>query len=209
VPSGALAITANVTVTGQSTAGYVSLGPTMTSNPTTSTLNVPRGDTRANNVTVALKNGRLDAVWKGSGTSTAHVILDVTGYFVAGGGGATFVPIDPVRVLDSRAANGLSGAFKAAAPRTFPSAGRGTVPVDAVALTGNLTITDQTAAGYLSLGPTMTGSPATSTLNVPTGDVRANGVVVMVGAVGTNGVVYMAGGGATANVILDATGYWR
>jgi spore germination protein YaaH len=208
VPANAEAVTANLVVVGQSAAGYASLGPTMTGSPSTSTLNVPKGDVRANNVTVKLNAGKLDAVWKSSSSGTAHLVLDVTGYFVAGSGGATFVAIDPVRVLDSRVANGLSGAFSSGAPRTFPSAGRGTVPVDAVAISGNLTVTGQTVSGYVSLGPTMTGSPSTSTLNVPKGDVRANGVTTKLGSLGTNGAVYVGGSGAT-HLVMDLTGYWR
>ena len=45
VPSDALAVTANLTVTGHTSSGYASLGPTMTADPTTSTINVTHGQT--------------------------------------------------------------------------------------------------------------------------------------------------------------------
>ncbi len=54
VPGTAVAITGNLTVTTQSKSGFVFLGPTAAPNPSSSTLNFPVGDTRANAVTVGL-----------------------------------------------------------------------------------------------------------------------------------------------------------
>ena len=84
VPSNAVAVTGNLTVTGQTSAGFVSLTPTPTNNPTTSTLNFPLGDNRANGVTVALSGtGGLSATFVGSsGGATTDLLFDVTGYFV-------------------------------------------------------------------------------------------------------------------------------
>ena len=49
------------------------------------------------------------------------------------------------------------------------------VPVDAIAVTGNLTVTGQTAAGYFSLTTLPNNAPATSTLNFPLGDTGRTG----------------------------------
>ena len=57
------------------------------------------------------------------------------------------------------------------------------IPTNAVAVTGNLTVTGQTKAGYIVLAPAAGG--ATSTLNFPVGDTRANGVTVALGTGGT------------------------
>ena len=57
VPAGATAVTGNLTVTGQTSSGYLYIGPMPTNNPTSSTLNFPVGDDRANGVTVALGPG--------------------------------------------------------------------------------------------------------------------------------------------------------
>ena len=59
VDSGAIAVTGNLTVTGQSKSGYVALTLDSESTPTTSTINFPVGDDRANGVTVPL-NGDGD-----------------------------------------------------------------------------------------------------------------------------------------------------
>jgi outer membrane protein assembly factor BamB len=83
VPSNATAVTGNLTVTGQTSLGYLFLGPDAINNPTSSTLNFPAGDDRANGVTVALGSGgtlSVTFVAPTSGQST-HVVFDVTGYF--------------------------------------------------------------------------------------------------------------------------------
>jgi hypothetical protein len=206
VPSSAVAVTGNLTVTQQSAAGYVYLGPEATASPTSSTLNFPLGDNRANNVTVALGGGTLSATYVGSGT--AHLVFDVTGYFLTDGSGARYVPLTPSRLLDTRVGNGLSGPFAVSSPRTFQAGGRGGVPGTAVGVTGNLTVTGQTYAGYAYLGPSPEVSPTTSTLNFPVGDSRANGVTMPLGTGGTLSGTYLAPSGAT-HLIFDVTGYFR
>ena len=81
----------------------VTIPPSLTSGsqPETSTINFPLGDTRANGVTVALgTGGKLDAMyWSSTATDTVNIIFDVTGYFANDATGATFHAISPrVRV---------------------------------------------------------------------------------------------------------------
>jgi hypothetical protein len=206
VPADAIAITGNLTVTGSTTSGYVTLGPITGPTPATSTINVPKGDTRANGVVVPLdRAGKLEAVFVG-GSGSAHLLLDVTGYFVAGDGGARYVSTTPVRALDTRATTPLADSV----PRAIELGGRTingvTIPDDAVAVTGNLTVVGQTAKGYLALTPTAQSTPTTSTLNFPAGDVRANNATVPLGANGKVWVVYRGSGSADA--LLDITGYF-
>jgi hypothetical protein len=161
-------------------------------------------------VTVKLSgSGSLAAVWKGSAGSTTHLVFDVTGYFTNDATGATYVPLDPARLLDTRSGNGLSGVYKSGTVRPFATAGRGTIPVDATAVTGNLTITRQSSAGYVSLGPTMTSKPSTSTLNAPRGDNRANGVTVKLSGTGKLAAVWKGSSGSSAHLVFDVTGYYR
>ena len=140
-----------------------------------------------------------------SPASAAAVTIDRTAPPVSG---ATYHALVPTRLLDTRSGNGLSGAFSASVARTFQVAGRGGVPANAVGVTGNLTVTGQTAGGYLFLGPVATRTPASSTLNFPLGDTRANGVTVALGASGTLSITYVAGAGRRAQVIFDVTGYF-
>src|SRR5665811_730024 len=211
VPTNAVAVTGNLTVTGQTAAGYLYLGPVAMNNPTSSTLNFPLGDNRANGVTVALSaEGTLSATYVASTLGpTTQVIFDVTGYFVPNMTGATYVPLTPARILDTRSGTGLAGAFSSHVARTFGVIGRGKVPAGAVAVTGNLTVTGQRAAGYLYLGPVAMNNPTSSTLNFPLGDNRANGVTVALGAKGTLSATYVASTlGPTTQVIFDVTGYF-
>ena len=106
----------------------------------------------------------------------------MTGYFVPDSSGATYVALTPARILDTRNGTGLSGPFSSHAARTFQVAGHGGVPSNAIAVTGNLTVTGQTSNGYLFLGPVAMNNPTSSTLNFPVGDDRANGVTVALGA---------------------------
>jgi hypothetical protein len=152
----------------------------------------------------------LSFVYVAHGGATADVILDVTGYFVADASGATYVVISPTRLVDSRTSKGGLTKLSANHHQTVTFSG-GPIPTDALALTGNLTVTNQTAAGYFSLTTDPNDAPLTSTLNFPVGDNRANGVTVPLNTSGptpTLSFVYVAHGGATADVILDVTGYF-
>ena len=228
IPDNAVAVTGNLTVTDQTSFGYFSLTPTKpTGVPSTSTLNFPTGDNRANAVIVPLgDDGTHGVIWITyeaiSHSATADVVFDVTGYFVNNSSGATYVPVTPNRLVDSRPGAGQAGLTAQLAyntPVSFEVTGRHpgdatiNIPDSAVAVTGNLTVTDQTSFGYLSLTPTQpSGVPATSTLNFPTGDNRANAVVVPLGSGGTHRVIWITyeavSPTATADVVFDVTGYF-
>jgi hypothetical protein len=209
VPADALAVTGNLTITGQTTNGYAYIGPDSTGNPTSSSVNAPALDNRANNVVVALDStGSLSVVFVGPNGSKAHLVFDVTGYFTKSGGW-TYVPATPTRLLDSRSGNGASGVFTSHVPRGFGVIDRGPVPHGALAVTGNLTVTSQTAKGFGFAAPSTTANPGSSTINFPVGDNRANGVSLQLSSTGTLSIVYVAGGGATTHFIFDVTGYYH
>jgi glucose/arabinose dehydrogenase len=208
VPANAVAVTGNVTVTAQTGTGWVTVTPTPGAN-TSSTLNFPVGDDRANNVTIALgPTGSLSALYSSSPGRTTHLTFDVTGYFLASTAGGTYAPLGPVRSVDTRAGTGLSGTFETDVPRTWPVAGLNGIPSDAVAITGNVTVTGQTSAGFLSVTPDPVASPATSTLNFPIGDTRANGLTVALGASGTLSATFQGAPGSSTHLVFDVTGYY-
>ena len=99
--------------------------------------------------------------------------------------------ITPTRVLDTRINLGLSGASHTDIARDLQVTDGVTIPNDAVAVTGNVTITGQTKSGYVVLAPAAGGT--TSTINFPLGDTRANGVTVALSGSGTLNVVYRSG----------------
>jgi uncharacterized membrane protein YoaK (UPF0700 family) len=210
VPANATAVTGNVTVTGQTSGGFLSIGPVAQNNPTSSTLNFPVGDDRANAVTVALGTGGTLSVTYAASTlgPTAQVIFDVTGFFTPDASGALFVPLTPTRILDSRDHTGGLGIFSSHVAQSFTVTGHGGVPSNAIAITGNLTVTQQTSGGFLSVGPVAQNNPTSSTLNFPVGDDRANAVTVALGTGGTLSVTYVSDPGATSHVVFDVTGYF-
>jgi len=210
VPSGAVAVTGNLVAVDPNSGGYLALGPTVSATPNASSLNTKAGDTRGASVTMPLDgSGQLALVWKGTPGSRTHVVFDVTGYFTTSGAGATFFPIDASRVLDTRFANGLAGPFGSKVVRAVQANGRGAVPLDAVAVTGGAAVITPSSSGWLIVGPG--GSPlgTTATINVPKGDIRANGFTSRAGAGGTLNMVFQGSPGASANVALDLTGYYR
>ena len=209
IPGDAVAITGNVTIVNQTAGGYMAITPTPDNNPPTSSLNFPAGDVRGNNVTSPLSaGGAVSLVYKAPSGAKTDFVLDVTGYFLENNAGATYYALDPVRLVDSRVANGLAGPVPSHTVKTFDIAGRGGVPANATAITGNLAIVNQTGGGYAALGPAVTDNPPTSTINFPAGDVRGNGVTVALAGDGSLSFVYIAPTGKTTDVVVDVTGYY-
>jgi Subtilase family len=80
VPTGTKAVSVNVTVTAPSATGNLKLYAAGAPAPSASTLNYVGGQTRANNAVAPLNTSGQTAVLC-SPTGTAHVIVDVNGYF--------------------------------------------------------------------------------------------------------------------------------
>jgi hypothetical protein len=82
IPLTAKAISVNVTVTGPTSIGFLTLFPGGTAAPLASTINFRAGQTRANNAIVPLGAGGTMSVFDGQASGgTTHFILDVNGYF--------------------------------------------------------------------------------------------------------------------------------
>jgi hypothetical protein len=123
---------------------------------------------------------------------------------------STYHPVPPVRLLDSRYANGLSGKFTAGVPRPFQVTGRGgssNVPAGATAVTANVTIVNSSATSSVYLGPDPLPNPPTFTINFNKGQVTAYGSTIALSSSGSISVTYMAGSGTT-DLVVDVTGYF-
>jgi hypothetical protein len=181
-----------------------------TSRPAVSTINLPVGDTRANGLTIRLDTiGRASLVYIGGdpGVDTAHLIFDVTGYYRAGTAGLHFYPVVPRRIFDTRANN--PPALNAGVARAIPVLGPGTIPDDVVAVATNVTVVGPTAAGYLSITTLYTTNPATSTINFPVADIRANNTLNSLDPTGRMRAIYKASNGSTTHLVVDLAGYFR
>ncbi|GAA1881135.1 hypothetical protein [Lapillicoccus jejuensis] len=142
-----------------------------------------------------------------SGTGPAPAATAVTGAVTAPAPG-TYVPITPVRALDTRVAVGI--------PTRTPVPGGGIVPVDTTRVAGlpatgvgavvvTLTVTAPQAAGYLTAWADDEDMPATSSLNWAPQQTVANTAVVRVGQDGR--LLLESGSAAPAHLVVDVEGY--
>ncbi len=203
--SGVAAVTLNVTVTDPTAPGYLTAHPSGVARPNASNVNFERGATVANAVTVAPgADGRV--VLYASGPT--HVIVDVSGYFTAGG----IESVAPARLADTRTGRAtVDGTHSGRGPVT-PTArldvqvtGRGGVPAGATAVALNVTVTGPNSNGYLTVYPTGSTRPTASNVNFVKGQTVANSVVAKVG---TGGKVTVYGSAQRAHVIVDVAGYF-
>ena len=209
IPSDAKAVTGNVTVVNASSSWAVYLGPDPLSNPPTSTLNFNKGDIVANGLTVGLgSGGTLSATFMSFASDTTDLVFDVTGYFTRDLTGTTYHPVTAARLLDTRVGNGLSAKLAANAPATFQVTGRGGVPSNATAVSGNVTVVNSTFSWAVYVGPDPLANPPTSTINFNNGEIRANNLTVKLGATGSLSATYMSFNGNTTDLVFDVTGYY-
>ncbi len=124
---------------------------------------------------------------------------------------ASFYTVTPCRLVDTRDAPGpFSGpALTSGAGRTFVLAGRCGIPSTAAVLAANVTVTEPTAPGFLTIYPADAVRPLASNVNYSAGQTRANNAQLKL-APGGDVVVYCEqSGGGTAHVFIDVTGYYQ
>ncbi len=130
-----------------------------------------------------------------------------------------FHSVTPCRIVDTRnPANTVGGgsgtggpALTNTASRDFPIQGQCGVPSGAKAAVLNVTITQPTQEGHLTLWPSGTTKPLVSTLNFVAGEPAiANGAIVPL-STNVNDLSVQPGLAATGTVhlILDVTGYFQ
>ena len=217
VPDGAAAVVVNVTVTGTTGNGYLTVFPTQAvagPPPLASNLNWTAGSTVPNLVEVAIGvNGRI-SIFNGPG-SAAHVIVDVEGYVsmptATPGRDGRFVPTVPARVLDTRTgpapANAGLGPVPGGTSINVKVLGAGGVPASGVgAVVINVTVTGPTSEGFLTVYPAgVPQPPLASNLNFSAGQTVPNRVIVKVGA---NGAISIYNGYGFAHVVVDVNGWF-
>ena len=115
--------------------------------------------------------------------------------------------LSPARILDTRdGTGGVAGPVGPGAAVSVLVAGKGGVPASgASAVVMNVTVTQPTAAGFLTLFPNGTSLPLASNLGFTPGQNVPNLVVVKLGADGRVGTYNSAG---TTHVIFDVAGWF-
>jgi FlgD Ig-like domain len=139
------------------------------------------------------------------GTAPATGTVTITAASTMGMTSGGMVSLSPARVLDTRSNGGKLGAGES---RSVQVTGVGGVPASGVsAVVLNVTVTETTAGGYLTVSPTGTARPTASNLNWSSGGTTIPNAVTV--KVGTGGKVdlYQSGPG-TAQVIVDVAGYY-
>jgi uncharacterized delta-60 repeat protein len=211
IPAGqAAAVVLNVTASGPTTAGNLTVFPNGAAAPATSNVNFVAGRGVTNQVTVRV-GAAGSVVVRNNSAGTVGLLVDVLGYYRAGAATApgTFAGLTPRRILDTR--NGV-GAPAAAIPASgvlaLTVAGAGGVPATgASAVVLNLTVTRPAVAGFVVAYPDGAAQPSTSAINFVAGQTIPNQVTVQLGP---NGKVNLANRSAgTVHLIADVMGYYR
>jgi subtilase family serine protease len=198
----------NVTAVSPTASGFLTAYPDATTRPASSNLNWLAGQIVPNLLTLPVgANGKVD-LYNGS-TGTVHFVADVFGYFSTSTGGATYTPVGPARILDTRSHIGVSTTtpVKADTAVSVQVAGAGGVPATgASAVVLNVTATAPTASGYLTAYPSGSTRPTASNINWVKGETRPNLVVVPIGAGGK--VNLYNGSAGTVHFVADVFGYY-
>jgi hypothetical protein len=158
VPATASAVVVNITAAG-SAASYLTAYPSGATRPLASSLNFAPGQTIGNRSVVGVgTDGQID-LYNHAGNATVDV--DVDGYFSGGstGTGSVFVPINPVRVTDTRIpTNGSPIASGTSESFDLATTGSG-IPATATAVAANFTVVPGASAGFITVYPTADTTP--------------------------------------------------
>jgi hypothetical protein len=204
--SGVSAVAVNVTATNATAASYLVVHRKAPGFPLTSNVNFVPGRDVANLAIVdvdpatgmiSIKNER----------GTVDVVVDVVGWYdTAGTTGSVFRPVSPTRILNTRGI-GMGAGFT----YLYSLPGRGPIPISgATAVVMNVTATDQTYGGFLTIWPDDQPRPDTSTINWEANRTVAN--LTMQRLPSTPG--YLTGVHLAPtqfglmNLLLDVTGYF-
>lgn len=207
-----LAVAVNVTVVQPTTRGHARVFGSGETEIVSSLVNFGVGETVPNSSIVRPgANGKL-AVRLVGDPGTAHVLIDVFGFFSTssyGQRGARLIPVTPTRRYDSRDTQqplGRDGQVK------LEMLNRNGIPFDPavrgvlVNVTGVNTL-PQSAQTFISVLPTPPAGgtrPSTSNLNLRPGQVKPNTTLV---PVGPDGAIHLFNANGAAHVVVDVLGY--
>jgi hypothetical protein len=204
--SGVSSVVLNVTVVDARGAGFVTVWPSGEGRPNASNVNFVSGQTIPNSVIAKVGSDGSISIFA---SATAHLLVDVSGWFAAAGG---FTGLSPARILDSRSANATvdgsssgGGVLAANSETRLPVLGRGGVPATGVdSVVFNVTAVDARGSGYMTVWPTGESRPNASNLNFVGGQTIAN---LVIGKVGADGSVSTFSSAST-HVIVDVAGWF-
>ncbi|MDQ3895654.1 MAG: N-acetylmuramoyl-L-alanine amidase [Actinomycetota bacterium] len=205
--SGVTAVALNMTVTNASgPASYLTVWPKGESRPFASNLNFSAGVSVPNLVIASVGADGSVSIYNNRGT--VDVVADVQGWYSnVAGSGSSYVPVNPARVLDTRAGPGTAAPVGPGGVVQLHVAGTGGVPTTGVtAVVLNMTVDRATGPeSYLTVWPSGATMPTASNLNFSAGPASTNLVIAQVGADGNVAIYNNVG---STDVIADVEGWF-
>ena len=204
VPSDAVAVALNVTLTEQTEPTYLTVYPTPADPaigpPLVSNVNAVAGEHRANLVFVRVGDARRVRVYNPAGR--AQVVADVVGY-VSPNALGRFLPVTPYRVLDTRYGTGAATIAKIGAREAIdvpvPFA-----PANATAAVVNVTVTDPTSATWVAAYQGHGAWGGTSTVNTTGAETSANLAIV---PLADDRTIRLQNANGASNLLADVQGF--
>ncbi|MER6781745.1 MULTISPECIES: PKD domain-containing protein [unclassified Streptomyces] len=193
IPADATAVAFNLTGTGSTENAHVIAYPEADKRPATSNLNLEPGKDKSNQAIVPV--GPDGTITLYTNTGSTHLVLDAVGYY-AKDAKALFTPVVPQRLADTRS----TGKLAPGATTTVTG-----IPANAVGAALNVTATDTTGPGFLTVYGHGATRPEASSLNTRPGETVPNHVTTPVADGRVS--VWNSHGGAN-HVITDLFGYF-
>ena len=197
--TGVTSVVMNVTVTEPNSSGFVTVFPDGEATPTASNLNFVPGLTAPNLVEVKVPaSGIVDFYHFANSGGRTHLLADIVGYYDSDKTteAGRFYPYLPYRIFDTRVAPGtcMPG-------NTIASISSANTNIDSVVL--NVTVTQPTASGFITVFPAPGPLPVASNLNYVPGQTVPNQVIVKRG---DGGAVWFYNYAGCTHLLADAFG---
>ncbi|MEJ8642990.1 PKD domain-containing protein [Streptomyces sp. MS1.HAVA.3] len=193
IPADATAVAVNLTSTATTENTHVIAYANQTRRPLTSNLNPEPGKDKSNQAIVPIGPDGMITLYNNSGST--HLVLDAVGYY-GKDGQALFTPAVPKRLADTRTTG------KVAPGATTTVSG---LPAHAIGAALNVTATESTGPGFLTVHGHGTARTDASSLNTLPGATVPNHVIT---PVGDGKVSIWNSHGGSNHVITDLLGYF-
>jgi SpoIID/LytB domain protein len=213
VPNSATSVALNITAFQPVAPGFVTVWPCGSKRPETSNLNYAGGQIIANNVLAPIDDDGTVCLYS---LVTTDVIIDVSGWFTAEASAPAaatgVVGITPKRVVDTRLGLGWPGRVTKSNPivinvadmtATRPDGTSVTAPSDVRAVSMNVTSTESSGPGFLTVWPCDEPFPLAASVNYQAGSTVGNGVFAGVDGNGQVCIYSLA----ETHVVVDVQGW--
>ena len=204
VPMNATSAVLNVTATNEATAGFLTVYPCNTTRPNAAQVNFETNTDVATAVFAKLDPNGKTCIYNSQPTD---IVVDVNGFLPLG---SSFVPLAPARMIDTRGGySTVDGAYNGVGVRGGGSTteiqigGRGGVPSGASEVAINVTATEVTVDGFVTVFP-CNGLPNASNVNYSAGKTATNAVMAPLRDDGRLCVFTSQ----TIDLVIDVNGYY-